>query len=46
LVWLWSWLIISKQIIKITAGKNIDQSLAVLKGVGDWYIGRMGKLHD
>jgi len=46
LVWPWSWLIILKQAIKIVIGKNIDQSLAILKGVGDWYSGRMGKIHD
>ena len=42
----WSWLIALKQIIKIVIGKNKEQSLAILKGVGDWYAGRMGKLHD
>lgn len=46
LVWPWSWLIIIKQIIKIFIGKNREQSLAILKGVGDWYSSRMGKLHD
>ncbi len=46
LVWPWSWLIITKQIIKIVVGKNKEQSLAILKGVGDWYAGKMGKLHD
>ncbi len=45
-VWPWSWLIMVKQIIKIIVGKNREQSLAILKGVGDWYAGRMGKLHD
>lgn len=46
LVWPWSWLVIFKQIIKIIIGKNKDQSVAILSGVGDWYGGRMGKLHD
>ena len=46
LVWPWSWIIILKQIMKIIVGKNREQSLAILKGVGDWYAGRMEKLHD
>ena len=46
LVWPWSWLVALKQIIKIAVGKNKEQSLAILKGVRDWYAGRMGKLHD
>ena len=46
LTWPWSWLIIVKQIIKIIIGKNKEQSFAILKGVGDWYSGKMGKLHD
>jgi hypothetical protein len=46
LVWPWSWFITIKQTIKTIAGKNKEQSAAILKGVGDWYTGRMGKLHD
>ena len=46
LVWPWSWLIVVKQIIKILAGKNKEQSLAILKGIEDWYTCRMEKLHD
>lgn len=46
LIWPWSWIIILKQIIKIIVDKNKEQSLAILKGVGDWYAGRIGKLHD
>lgn len=46
LVWPWSWIVAFKQIIKIIVGKNKEQSLAILKGVEDWYAGRMGKLHD
>ena len=45
LVWPWSCLIALKQIIKIIIGKNREQSLAILKGVGDWHAGKMGKLH-
>lgn len=45
-VWPWSWLIVGKQIVKIILGKNREQSLAILKGMGDWYSGKMGKLHD
>ena len=44
LVWPWSWFIAVKQIIKILASKNREQSLAILKGVGDWYICKMGKI--
>ena len=40
LVWPWSWLIITKQIIKIVVGKNKEQSLAILKG---WGIGTPAK---
>jgi len=46
LVWPWSWIIILKQIIKITIGQKREQSLAILRGVGDWYSNKMGKLHD
>ena len=46
LVWPWSWLIAVKQIVKIVIGKNKEQSIAILKGVRDWYSSRMGKLHD
>ena len=46
LVWPWSWIVVLKQITKIIFSKNKEQSLAILKGVGDWYVGRMGKLHD
>ena len=46
LVWPWSWLITVKQIIKIVIGKNKERSVAILKGVGDWYSSRMGKIHD
>ena len=46
LVWPWSWIVAIKQIIKILAGKNKEQSVAILKGVGDWYAGRMGKLYS
>lgn len=44
LVWPWSWIVVIKQVIKILVGKNREQSLAILKGVGDWYADRMGKL--
>ncbi len=44
LVWPWSWLIILKQIIKIIINNNREQSLEILKGVGDWYSGKMGKI--
>lgn len=46
LVWPWSWVVALKQVTKIIFGKNKKQSLAILKGVGDWYAGKMGKLHD
>ena len=46
LVWPWSWIIVAKQIIKIVAVKNREQSVAILKGVGGWYSAKMGKTHD
>ena len=46
LVWPWSWLVMLKQIIKIVIGKNREQSVAILKGVGDWYTGKMGKIKN
>lgn len=46
LVWPWSWLIIVKQIIKLITGKNKEHSLAILKGVGGWYTGKMGKIKN
>lgn len=46
LVWPWSWWVVLKQIIKISVGNNRELSLAILKGVEDWYAGRMGKIHD
>ena len=42
----WSWLIMIKQIIKIIVGKNREESVAILRGVIDWYTGKMGKIHD
>ena len=44
LVWPWSWVIMLKQIVKIITGKNREQSVAILKGVGDWYVCKMGKI--
>lgn len=46
LVWPWSWIVVLKQIAKIIVDKNREQSMAILKGVGDWYFGKIGKLHD
>ncbi len=46
LVWPWSWIVALKQIIKTLTGKNQEQSVAILKGVGGWYTGKMGKIHD
>ena len=42
----WSWIIAIKQIVKIMLGKNREDSLAILKGVIDWYAGRMGKIKN
>ncbi len=42
----WSWIVVLKQVIKIKMNKNKEESGSILKGVGDWYAGRMGKLHD
>ena len=44
LVWLWGWFIAVKQVMKIFTGKNREQSIAILKGIGDWYICKMGKI--
>lgn len=44
LVWPWSWMIVSKQIIKILVGKDKEQSFSIFKGVGDWYSDKMGIL--
>lgn len=44
LVWPWSWVVVVKQTIKIISGKNKEYSLAILKGTGDWYAGKMGKI--
>ena len=46
LVWPWSLVVALKQIVKILISKNKEQSVAILKGVGDWYSNRMGKIHD
>ena len=46
LVWPWSWFIALRQIIKRSIGKNREQSLAILKGVGDFYQERYGKISN
>ena|SRR3989344_1607539 len=46
LVWCWSGWVIGKQLTKILFGHKPTESLAVLKGVFDFYFGRMGKLPD
>ncbi len=44
LVWPWSWWIIFKQITKMILKINTEESSAILKGVFDWYTGKMGKI--
>lgn len=44
LVWPWSWSIILKQILKIMIYHNREQSVAILKGVFDFYLNKMGKI--
>ncbi|MBI2062395.1 MAG: glycosyltransferase family 2 protein [Candidatus Yanofskybacteria bacterium] len=42
----WSWIIAIKQILKIAVGKNREQSTAILKGVGDFYRKKYGKISN
>ena len=44
LVWPWSWLIVIKQLGKITIKQNVEQSKAILAGVIDFYKNRMGQV--
>ncbi len=37
LVWLWSWFIAGKQVLKIAMGKNRGESKAILVGIIDFY---------
>ena len=46
LVWPWSWFVAVKQILKLAAGRNIEESKAILAGVVDFYKNNYGKLHD
>ncbi len=46
LVYAWSGLAVLKQFIKIIINKNREESMAILSGIGDWYVCKMGKLHD
>lgn len=43
-VWPWSWIIAIKQLIKIAASVHVEESRAILDGVGDWYKGKYGKI--
>lgn len=43
-LWLWRISIMTKQLIKIVLNKNREQSLAILKGVFDYYKRRYGKI--
>lgn len=43
-VWPWSWWVIIKQVLKIIIYHNRDQSLAILRGVLDFYRNKMGKI--
>lgn len=44
LVWPWSWWIILKQILKIMMHHNREESVAILKGVFDFYFNKLGKI--
>jgi len=44
LVWPWSWLNFSKQIIKIVINKEPKTSKAILLGIIDFYLGKFGKI--
>ncbi len=46
LVWPWSWIVVLKQVIKLMIGKNREQSVAILKGVEDFYQKRYGKIYN
>jgi len=46
-VWLWSFWIIKKQLIKLIFMYRPEESIAILNGVFDFYKGRMGQIkHD
>lgn len=45
-VWPWSWWIALKQVFKIMIYRNREQSLAILKGVFDFYKNKMGQIVD
>lgn len=45
LVWPWSLMVALKQIVKIGINKKKEQSLAILKGVSDFYQEHYGKSH-
>lgn len=44
LIWPWSWVILFKQLTKIVINKNKKESVAILKGVVDFYLRRFGKI--
>lgn len=48
IIWPWSFWVIKKQLFKIIIQYKADQSIAILKGVFDFYNGKMGKIdsHD
>lgn len=46
LVWPWSFWVVIKQLLKIMFMYRQNESSAILKGVFDWYIGRMGKIKN
>lgn len=43
-VWPWSWVIVLKQLIKVTVGKNKEVSKAILAGIFDFYKNKYGKI--
>ena len=44
LVWRWSWIVILKQIFKVMTHHNREWSVAILKGVFDFYKNKMGRI--
>src|SRR3989344_336757 len=44
LVWPWSWIVILKQIFKVMTHHNREWSVAILKGVFEFYKNKMGRI--
>lgn len=44
LVWPWSWIVIIKQLVKLTLKNNVEQSKSIMNGVIDFYKNKYGKI--